>query len=373
MRHLLAFVSILGVLSGCVVGSDPTTEEVGAAAALAKKHPGFGRGEVLSMFGAPGFPEGIVVHGDRFYVAGPAEADRTGAAVRAYDRTTGQLRETIPVTHPGDDPSDALTCVTTDALGRLYVISEAQGVVRFTRRHHHWQQEVYAALPSDGLPGCTHAFQFVPDPNDPMGRPACHLLNDLAFDAGGALYVTDSMRATIYRVAPGGGALEPWFESPQFVGAPPLPIGVNGIRVSPNNAGVYVTVTTSSSPELAGRGALFKLPNVASPSQLIPVHYYDPGLGPDGLGFGDSGEVYIALAFANQISVLAPGGAELVRMSGPKGSAVPYDAPANVAFDRRGFLLVTNHALLSGLTEDMAVLRVFVGDRGAPLFKPGHP
>lgn len=369
MRHLLAFVGVLGVLSGCVVGTD----EVGTAT-HAHKHSSHRWGEVLSMFDAPGFPEGIAVDGDRFYVAGPANFDLTTATVRAYHRKTGTLLETIPVTHSGADPTDALTCVAVDAAGRLYVLSEALGVVRLKRHHHTWHQEVYAPLPADGLPGCTHTGQFEPDPNDPMGRPACHLLNDLAFDAHGALFVTDSVRATIYRVAKGGGTMEPWFTSPYLLGGPPYPIGVNGIRVSPTNAKVYFGVTTSPLPELGGRGALYKLPNVAAPapSDLVPVHYFDPGLGPDGFAFGELGELYVTLAFSNQIAILAPWGDEIMRMNGPMGSEIPYDAPANLAFDRSGSLLVTNHALLSGLPEDMAVLRVFVGDRGMPLFQPGH-
>ncbi|MFT3766951.1 MAG: SMP-30/gluconolactonase/LRE family protein [Minicystis sp.] len=348
-----------------------------AAGSADAKHHTFGEGALVSTFTNPGFPEGIVVDGSRYYVAGPANFDQTAVAIRAYNKSTGALAETIPVTHPGADPADALSCITTDDEGRLYVVSEAQGIVRLTKHGHTWKQELYAPLPADGLPGCVHGAQLVPDFTDPMMRVGCHLLNDLAFDEDGRLYVTDSMRATIYRVDAGGGALEPWFTSPYLVGGPPFPIGANGVRVSPTGDELYFTVSTSPLPDVAGRGALYKLPLVDAPEpeDLTVVHYYDPGLGPDGIAFGEDGEIYAALAFSNQVSILDPGGSEIARLNGPTGSSVPYDAPANIAFDGKGSLLVTNHALLSGDTSHMGVLRVFVGDRGEELFKPdvdGH-
>lgn len=136
---------------------------------------------------------------------------------------------------------------------------------------------------------------------------------------------------------------------------------------------MYFTVSTSPLPEMMGRGALYKLPAGDPPaaSDLTAVHYYDPGLGPDGFAFGESGLVYATLAFSNQLSIVDPAsGNEVSRLGGPTGSDVPYDAPANVAFDGKGSVLVTNHALLSGVAANMTVLRVFVDDRGTPLFAP---
>ena len=350
-----------------------------AAGSADAKHQTFGSGEVFSSFASPSFPEGIVVDGDRVYVSGPANFDMTSPKVRVLNKHGG-LVETITVTHADSDPVDALSCITTDDEGRLYVVSEAQGIVRLSKKGNTWKQEIYAPLPDDGLPGCRHAAQLVPDSADSMMRPACHMLNDLAFDKQGNLYVTDSMRATIYRVDRGGGEMEPWFESPYLVGGPPVPVGANGVRVSPNGHELYFTVSTSPLPELAGRGALYKLPlvNLPEAEDLEVVHYFDPGLGPDGFAFGEDGEIYTTLAFSNQISVLDPGGDEIARISGPQGSSIPFDAPANVAFDGKGSLLVTNHALLSGATAKMGVLKVYVGDRGEALFtpdvdkKPGH-
>ncbi|APR82197.1 Hypothetical protein A7982_07546 [Minicystis rosea] len=341
-----------------------------AAGNVDAKQQTFGSGEVFSSAPAT-FPEGIVVDSNRIYVSGPANFDMTTPTIRVLNKN-GNLVETITVNHADNDPADALSCITTDDEGRLYVVSEAQGIVRLTKQGNHWKQEIYAPLPDDGLPGCRHAAQLVPDFTDPMTRVGCHMLNDLAFDKQGRLYVTDSMRATIYRIDRGGGEMETWFESPYLVGGPPFPVGANGVRVSPNGHELYFTVSTSPLPELQGRGALYKLPLVELPEaeDLEAVHYFDAGLGPDGFAFGEDGEIYTTLAFSNQISVLGPNGSELARISGPQGSSIPFDAPANVAFDGKGSLLVTNHALLSGVTADMGVLKVYVGDRGEDLFTP---
>lgn len=50
--------------------------------------------------------------------------------------------------------------------------------------------------------------------------------------------------------------------------------------------------------------------------------------------------------------------------------SVAVDSPAGLAFDGTGSLLVANHAVFSANPAHFAVLDVYVGDRGAPLFLP---
>ena len=58
--------------------------------------------------------------------------------------------------------------------------------------------------------------------------------------------------------------------------------------------------------------------------------------------------------------------AEITRISGPAGSAIPLDGPATMAFDdATKSLLVANHAIL-GDPADFAVLRIYVGEKGDP-------
>jgi len=61
------------------------------------------------------------------------------------------------------------------------------------------------------------------------------------------------------------------------------------------------------------------------------------------------------------------------RISGPTGSAIPFDAPATMAFDHaKKSLLIANHAIF-GDPAHFAVLRVFVADPGNPLPTPSIP
>jgi sugar lactone lactonase YvrE len=345
-----------------------------AAGTALAHHEALGDGSFVAPFQNPGYPEGIVVEGDRYYVAGPADFDQPSVAVRAFDRDTDALVETIGVTHAGSDPTDALSCITSDGDGRLYVISESQGIVRLARDHGAWRQELYSALPDDGVPGCVHFSQLAPQPGDPLHRLGCHLLNDLAFAPDGSLYVTDSFRASIYRVPPGGGTMQLWFENADLLGGGAFPIGTNGVRIDPWNGLLYFTVTTSPgpSPEVSGPGALYSLPLASAPaaSDLVEVHSFEPGLGPDGIAFGAFGNLFVVDAFGDALSILDWHGDEIERLSSPPSASEPYDTPANIAFDGRGEAWVTNHALLTGIVPHMGVLRITVDDPGVPLFKP---
>jgi sugar lactone lactonase YvrE len=156
---------------------------------------------------------------------------------------------------------------------------------------------------------------------------------------------------------------------------------VNGIRIDKNNKRVYVSVTAA-----AGTldGVIYRLPLVDSPSAatLEEFHRYPfapgtpaPLAGPDGVAFGKSGKLYVALAGTSQISVLRPDGTEEARYSGPAANPggapdpMSWANPANIAFnDHTGELLVTNHASLVPYDPSLfAVFSVFVDDKGQPL------
>ena len=134
---------------------------------------------------------------------------------------------------------------------------------------------------------------------------------------------------------------------------------------------VYLANTTSAAdPAL---GTIYRLPliNNPQPADLEVVYDYELGEGPDELAFGEDGELYVTLAFSNQISILVPGVGEIGRISSKPGDAVPLDNPAGIAFDSRTkSLLVANHALLSGNPAHFAVLSVYVDDPGDPLSQP---
>ena len=201
----------------------------------------------------------------------------------------------------------------------------------------------------------------------PFDAPA--LPNDLAFDKAGNAYVTDSLQATIWKVPAGGGQPQIWFQDVRLASAS---FGANGLRLSPDRTKVYLTVTT----DLAGRAYVYTVPLVAHPAaaDLKVFHEYTNGDLPDGIAFGATGRLYVAIAtpFASGVSILGSTGAEVARLANQGNPIFPYDSPANIAFDAKGSILLTNHAFVTGVTnpEQFTVLDVWVADTGSPLKKP---
>lgn len=316
-----------------------------------------GDSQVVAPVSSPGFPEGIATRGNRFYVSGPAAFGQPlgSATVQAYDIRTGALEATYPIniTNPFAGMS-AASCAAFGPDGKLYVIEPFVGVISMNLDPGNGQS-AYSAF----------------SPTGPS------LLNDLTFDDDGNLYVTDSFQATIFRVPPGGGPPVVWFTDPRLAGDPNVPFGVNGIRIDKNNKRLYVSVTAENGTL---NGVIYRLPLVASPAaaDLEEFHRYPLITGlplPDGIAFGKSGKLYVALAGTSQISVLWPDGTEELRFSGPAANPggspdpLPWANPANIAFDdQNGALLVTNHASLVPYDPALfAVFDVFVNDKGQPL------
>lgn len=117
----------------------------------------------------------------------------------------------------------AASCAAFGADGKLYVIEPFIGVIRMSLNPNN-DQSVYAP--------------FIPT------GPS--LLNDLAFDDAGNLYVTDSFAASIYRIPPGGGPPQAWFTDSRLAGDPAVPFGVNGIRINHDDGKMYVSVTAEN-------------------------------------------------------------------------------------------------------------------------------
>lgn len=316
-----------------------------------------GDSKVFSPVAAPGFPEGIAVNGNTFYVSGPAAFGQPlgSAYVKAYDLKTGAFEASYPITitNPFAGMS-AASCAAFGPDGDLYVVEPFIGIIRMGLDAAN-SQSVYSS--------------FVP------AGPS--LLNDLAFDDNGNLYVTDSFAATIYRVPAGGGAPVVWFTDPRLAGDANVPFGVNGIRFDKTYQNVYISVTAENGTL---NGVIYKLPFAANPpaSSLVEFHRYTLATGlpaPDGIAFGKSGKLYVALAGTSQISVLRPDGSEEVRYSGPAANPngapnpMPWANPANIAFDKKtGSILVTNHASLVPFDPNLfCVFSVFVDDKASPL------
>ncbi|MBE9139179.1 SMP-30/gluconolactonase/LRE family protein [Nodosilinea sp. LEGE 07088] len=315
---------------------------------------------------SPPFPEGIVADRNRVYVAGPAAFGDNGgkpSEVRVFNQVTGQLLSTILLRSEILTEIHGVAGLTVDGQHRVYVVSNQLGIIRLTPFSDGYRQEIYSPV----LP------EIACNPSLPPSLP-CSLPNEIAFGPDGYLYWSDSFQNTIFRVPPGGGVAESWFHSDRLAGSAtaPFPVGPNGIKVTPDGAELYVAATTSAS---APGGAIYRLPFVNAPQEndLKIFHQYLQGEMPDGIAFGQSGKLYVALQSPSEVSILTPDGEEGARLKGPINSPIAYDAPANFAFDNRGSVLVTNHALFSGNPAAFAVLKVFVGDRGVEVEVPPLP
>lgn len=354
---------------------------------------------VLTPLTSPGYPEGVVVEGTTAYVSGPATFGTAGKApsrIVAVDTITGRVNASIDLAGEDLSQDHALSCLTTDGAGRLYALSTQLGVVRIDTRTG--AQSIYATIPH--LPVCSqlppgpckigdvsclppgpcvtgrclppgpcvtdgNGQCLPPGPCAPVATDRGSLANDLAFDDAGNLYITDSFQATIFVVPPGGGAAQAYYQDARFDTStlPGFSLGFNGIRLTPNRS--KIVFTASFGPN----AGVWTLPAVSAPSPtgLANVTFYSNGEMPDGLAFGASGRMFVALAGTNQIGVFDAWGREYLR-----GSNAAYDNPANIAFNGRGSLLITNHALF-GDPADAALLDTWTNEIGSPLAKPIVP
>ena len=208
------------LLSGSVVLPATPSALAGSARPL-------GDSKVLAPVPAlPGYPEGIAVHDGLVYVSGPAAFGVPGnfmpSKIFAYDADTRALVKTITMQgQPG--PLNAISCIAFGDDDNLFVVDEGQGILKINVETG--QQSVYAA-------------PFYPVFHSAFNPPAPLLINDLAFDKKGFLYVTDSFQATIWRVPPGGGAPQVWFQNAAIDG----PFGPNGVRVDKKSDKLTFTV-----------------------------------------------------------------------------------------------------------------------------------
>jgi hypothetical protein len=332
-----------------------------------------GDSKVFATFPAdPGFPESIAVNGDRVYVAGPAQfGNFLQPKVVAYDIATGAKVQEYPIQGQNPLAPQAGTGIAFGKNDILYVGDLQQGVIRFDVDEPNGPQEHYASALPD-IPTCASAAPGTPCSPTLIDRTP--LINELVFDKSGNLYISDSFQATIWRVAPGGGAPQIWFQSPTL----DADFGPNGMRIDPKGTRMYVAVTFGGP---FAQGFIYSFPLVAepSPASLTLFHTYAPGEGPDGIAFGKSGKLYVALAGTNQISVLRPDGTEEVRYSGPAANPggaldpLPWANPSAIAFnDKTRSLLVTNHAIFMPNPLFFAVFDVYVDDKADKLATPNN-
>ncbi|MGH9277501.1 MAG: SMP-30/gluconolactonase/LRE family protein [Acidimicrobiales bacterium] len=355
LRWLLAVAVVFSLTSVGVVDAAPRP---------------FGDARILARVPTPpGFPEGIAVFDRLVYVAGPAAFGTAGgppAKVLLYDAVSGVLLRTFDA--QGEIPAldHTNSGIALDRAARGYVLNGQLGIYRLSLNG---RQESYSP-PLPDLKPCATVPPGTPCSPGPLDLPP--LANDIVFDRAGNAYVTDSLQGTIWKVRTGGGPAQIWFQDIRLA---TTFFGPNGLRLDPSRTHMYFSVTG----DLDGRAFVYRLPFVDKPSsaQLTVFHEYTNGDLPDGIAFGETGRLYVAIAtpFASGVSILAPNGSEVVRLANQGNPIFPYDSPANIAFNGNGSMLITNHAFVTGVTNpaQFSILDVFVNDRGNPLELPFIP
>ena len=355
------------IASTALLAAAAVTSLLAPVGARASHKRPYGDVKVVATFPTPpGFPEGIAVKGNKVYVSGPARFGTAGtgpSTVVAFNRDTGETEATYATQGEALQFEHANSCIAFDGEGRLYVLNTQIGMYRIDTGSG--AQESYST-PFPDLPACDGNNA----PCSPTFFDAPSLPNDLAFDEDGNAYVTDSLQATIWRVPAGGGTPQIYFQDARL-GTVPNGIGANGIRLSPDRSKLFVVVSIGPT----GMPYIYTLPLVAQPqaSDLAVFKSFTPGDIPDGIAFGKSSNLYVAIATpaASGIAILNTSGAETGRLANPAGSPFfPYDSPASIAFDGHGSLLVINHAFATMNPANFTVLNVYVGDKGSPLSKP---
>jgi sugar lactone lactonase YvrE len=337
-RRTAGWLLVPAVVGALLTGPTPP---VGAARPV-------GETRIFTRVPAPGHPEGILVRDGVVYVGTHTSmmgnAGGQPSRIFRYDLESGQEIDQLVIEGQNRSEVHGLVGMAWGPDGRLYVADRnPPRVLVLDVSVSPPTQATYAMFPD--LPLCSTA----PPPCAPSTNPGDSLVDGLIFDAAGVLYVSDVQRATIFRVRPGGGPGEIWFQDPRLDG----PFGVNGLAIDPNGQRLVMAVTISNPPDSAVQGSLYTLPltDRPGPGDLTLLHRYpEPMAAPDGILFGRSGRLYVTLAGSNQIA------ADNARQE------VPWDTPASLALDGGGSLLVTNQSYINAVPQHWVVFTSWVDD-----------
>lgn len=148
---------------------------------------------------------------------------------------------------------------------------------------------------------------------------ASQFCNDLAFDAAGNLYATDSFAGTIVRLPAGGSALDTFVQDARFAATGPGAFGLDGIAFDGHGALYVGTLDT-------GRVFRVAIDTGAVTELALPA----PLAGPDGLRVLDDHTLLVVEGGAGQLTKLAIAGDAAT----PSVVATGLDMPTSVVVTR---------------------------------------
>lgn len=336
------------------------------APAGARAERGYGDTTVFTRIGRPGSPEGIIVHNGIVYVGThvSVRGNQGGppSKIFEFDLQTKQPLGEIVIQGQNLAITHGILAMEIGPDGALYVVDRNPGrIVRIDLVSK--TQSIWTTIPD--LVPCLPLAYANPGPCAPgVFAQEPTFADYLAFGPSGEAYVTDLQASTIFRVPPGGGDAQIWYQDARFDSI----FGLNGIAASPAGTHLYFAMTGSLQPLSPAQGIIYTLPIVdePGPDDLKVFHtFLQPAAGPDGIAFGASGRLYVALAGSNQVAVLNADGTEHAIFPDPVANqlqTIPYDLPASLAFDGQGSILVTNQSFFAGDEGHWAVLDAWVND-----------
>lgn len=284
-------------------------------------------------------------------VTAPAEAAAPTQLV-ALDPAQGQLPESLVVDHDGtfyvSMGSQVARIDATDAVSTLASLPVPGGSATGVKLAPSGQLYVATAAFSPaadashvfGVDKATGAVSLIAD-LDANGFP-----NDIAFDAHGAAFVTDSFLGAIWKID-STGAASLWLTDPLLQGNASenvfgVPFGANGIAFDRSKRKLYVANTD------LGAVVAIRIGWGGQPGD-VEVLAAEPALvGADGLAMDASGTLYVAVNGQDQLATVdKKGNVRVIAQGGV------LDGPSSLAFGTghcdHHTLFLTNFAILRAL------------------------
>lgn len=229
----------------------------------ANLHPK-GSGEIaFSLRGVTGLIEGIAWRektGQFFF------GDVNGRAVWVREGKEGALRRFTP---EGDELLGVFGLAVDEESGALWAATSAVAAMRdFTS-----DQDGTAALAEIDL--ASGAVRRVIPVVRRAGDQQSHVLGDLAIATDGSVFIPDSGGTTLWRLAPGGTALESFVESPEFLSLQGIVLLSADVAVVADHANGLLRI------DLAGR----RVRRLESPPDTSLIGLDGLALAPDGRVF----------------------------------------------------------------------------------------
>jgi hypothetical protein len=204
------------------------------------------------------YPESLAVAPDGSFLVG---SWRQGAVARVRP---GDARAEVLVPPASQGLANAQGVLVDAARGALWVCS---GDIGFT------------VVPS--APSALKRYDLATGaPRGSVALPDDGYCNDLALDARGRLYVTDSRHPRVLRLAADGARLEVWAEDPTLGAAPVFSdahggyVGLNGIAI--DDAGAVIVSLVAAAPHVlriavGADGAAGRITRLVAPRELENV------------------------------------------------------------------------------------------------------